>query len=346
MSIAWAHPESLWALLPAAAWAWTGWWRGVHTTPVAPRLRHPALGATTDAPQARPRWPWLLQGLAVGLAVLALARPQEIGAWITPPPEGRDIALVVDTSLTMSLADFRRASGRGGPAPSDGAAVPAQDAAPVTRMAMLKAVLGDFVRQRTADRFSLAVFGSQAATLTPPTFDRDHVVAQLMRLQVGTLGDDTALADALGLALASLQPGRLAPVIVLVSDGEPTNAGDLTPAEAVAVARQLGVAIHTLQVGAAAPRPAGAAAPLAPPPSETEEPQPGLADIARLTGGRHWVAHSTGSVREVMRDIDRLAPTLQAPPTDRERREWFALPLGLALIAFALAHAASRGARG
>lgn len=324
MSLVWAHPEVLWALLPLAAWPWAPWRPADAERPAAAQLRHPSLGAVGEAPSAQRRWPGLLQALAAALAVLALAQPQQPGAWVQPPPEGRDIALVVDTSLTMSLEDFR------------------QDGQGVSRMAMLKTVLGDFVGQRRADRLSLAVFGSEAATLTPPTFDRAHVVAQLRRLQVGALGDNTALGDALGLALAPLQTGRLPPVIVLVSDGEPSNAGDMTPLEAVAVARQLGVAIHTLQVGAPTAAPSSPATPGATPMAAGDEAQPGLADIARLTGGRHWVARSTEAVREVMQDIDRLAITLQPPPTERERREWFVLPLALALLIFAAGHVLAR----
>lgn len=315
MTFVWAHPQSLWALLPVVAWLWALRRRGIADQPVAALLRHPSLGGEVGAVEGGRQVAWWLQLLAAALAVLALARPQEVGAWVQPPPEGRDIALVVDTSLTMSLEDFRQ-EGQG-----------------VSRMAMLKAVLGDFVQRRQADRFSLAVFGSEAATLTPPTFDREHLVAQLRRLQVGALGDNTALGDALGLALAPLQSGRLPPVMVLVSDGEPSNSGDMTPAEAVAVARQLGVAIHTLQVGA----PAGPAS-VTPTTAPADDVQPSLADIARLTGGRHWVARSTEAVREVMQDIDRLAVTLQPPPTEREHREWFVLPLGLSVLLLAFAH--------
>ena len=329
MSMVWADPEAFWALLPALAWFGLCWRRDRASPPAAAQLRHPSLGSSVvDSARLhrdrRHRLAWALQALAIVLAVAALARPQQIGAWVPAPPVGRDIALVVDTSLTMSLEDFRQ-RGRS-----------------VSRMAMLQAVLGDFMRRREADRFALAVFGSAAATLTPPTFDRDHVVAQLQRLQVGALGNDTAMGDALGLALAPLRAGALPPVIVLVSDGEPSNAGDMTPAEAVAVARRLGVAIHTLQVGAPS-------APLATPEAmaarATEAPQPGLSDIARLTGGRHWLARSTEAVRDVMRDIDRLAATLQTAPSDRERREWFVLPLAAALLAFALGHALSWASR-
>ena len=176
------------------------------------------------------------------------------------------------------------------------------------------------------------MFGSQAALLTPPTFDHAHVLAQLQRLQVGVAGDDTALGDALGLALKPLHQGELRPAIILVSDGEPSNSGELSPAEAVAVARQLGVAIHTLEIGSPS-RPAVERTRV-----DTAAPeQPGLADIARLTGGQHWMVRSSADAQTVMQAIDQLEPTLARPAHARIVREWYALPLGLAMAALVLA---------
>lgn len=306
-----AHAELLALALLVPPWLWLAWRRRAQGGPAGWVLRHPQL--TPAAWQATPgqRAPLLLQALALLLLVVALAQPREPGDWITPPPQGRDIALVLDSSLTMSLEDFEL-QGR-----------------PVSRMAMLKQVLGDFVRARHHDRFALLVFGTQAALLTPPTFDQAHVLAQLQRLQVGVAGDDTALGDALGLALKPLQQGRLRPALILVSDGEPSNSGDLSPAEAVAVARQLGVAIHTLQVGLPT-RPAAAD-------QAQASGQPNLADIARLTGGQHWLVRSTADAQAVMRDIDRLEPTLARPAQSRVVREWYALPLALAIACLVLA---------
>lgn len=272
-------------------------------------LRHPHLAIGGHAAPPSPRLPLALQTLAFLLLVAALAQPRQIGDWITPPPQGRDIALVIDTSLTMSIDDFEVA-GRKTP-----------------RLAVLKAVLGRFVAARPHDRFGLLVFGAQAATLTPPSFDHAHVLAQIDRLQVGMAGENTALGDALGLALKQVRQGPLHPSIVLVSDGEPSNTGDLTPAEAVAVARQTGVAIHTLQVGSdlfATGREARAES------DPDANSQPKLEDIARLTGGQFGFVRGTEDAETVVRAIDKLEKTLARPARHRAVREWYLLPLTLA----------------
>jgi Ca-activated chloride channel family protein len=307
-----AQPLFLLLLPLPPLWAALALRRGTPGEAGAWLLRHPHLAPGSRVAPSGPRLPLALQTLAFLLLVIALAQPRQAGDWVVPPPQGRDIALVIDTSLTMSIDDFEVA-GRKTP-----------------RLAVLKSTLARFVAARPHDRFGLLVFGAQAATLTPPTFDHAHVLAQIDRLQVGMAGENTALGDALGLALKQVRQGPPRPSIVLVSDGEPSNTGDLTPAEAVAVARQTGAAIHTLQVGSdlfAEGREARTEA----------DPQPNLADIARLTGGRFAFVRGAEDADAVVRAIDKLEKTLPRPARHREAREWFLAPLALAAACLALA---------
>lgn len=309
--------QPLW-LLPLPVVVWLAWWRGDARLAAGMVLNHPGLGFDAATGETAPaRWPRWFEVLAFALLLLALAQPREVGEWIAPPPEGRDIVLVVDTSQTMSIDDFQ---------------FPGRDATQkAERLAVLKAVLARFVQGRAGDRFGVLAFGSTAATLTPPTFDHAHVIAQIERLQVGMAGDNTALGDALGLAVKQARQTRLRPVVILVSDGAESNSGDLTPGEAVAVARQLGVAVHTLRIGGdlfAAGRSANVV---------EADPQPGLADIARLSGGQHWVVKSTDDAEQVINAIGKLEPTLARPARHRQTREWYwlALAMGAALLSLA-----------
>lgn len=309
--------QPLWLLpLPLVA-AWLAWRRPNPQPAAGLVLNHPGLGLGISGKETAPaRWPRRFEALALALLLLALAQPREVGDWITPPPEGRDIVLVVDTSQTMSIDDFQLAGKK------------------AERLAVLKAVLGRFVRGRAGDRFGVLAFGSTAATLTPPTFDHAHVINQIERLQIGMAGDNTALGDALGLAVKQVRQTRLRPAVILVSDGAESNSGDLTPGEAVAVARQLGVAVHTLQIGGdlfAAGRPTAAA---------DMEAQPGLADIARLSGGRHWIVKSTDDAEQVINAIGKLEPTLARPARQRQTHEWYWLPLALGAALLSLAQVA------
>jgi len=307
-----AQPDWLWLWLLVAGWTLLAW-RRAQCEDAGSVLNHPALplDATIHLPQGL-RGPAALRGLALGLLVLALAQPREVGDWIAPPPEGRDIVLLIDASRTMSIRDFKQGN------------------LEVERMTVLKNTLDRFVAGRPGDRFGVMVFGSEVATLTPPTFDRVHVAAQIRRLQVGMAGGDTALGDALGMALKQVRMRRLRPAIILVSDGADNNAGNLTPAESLAVARQAGVAIHALQFGSD-PYAASRAARI-----ETN-PQPGLADLARLSGGHYDAILSAADASRVIQAVGRLEPTLAAPARHRQVREWYWVVLALAAVALVVA---------
>ncbi len=315
-----AHPLWLLLLLPVAGWAWLAWRRTQGESP-AVILNHPGLPLSEVGRLPAPslRLPVMLRGMAMGLLVLALAQPREVGDWITPPPEGRDMVLLIDTSLTMSIRDFFQAGRE------------------VERMAVLKDTLSQFIHGRPGDRFGVIVFGSEVATLTPPTFDRVHAIAQIQRLQVGMAGPDTALGDALGMALKQVRTRRLRPAIILVSDGADNNAGSLTPAESLAVARQAGVAIHTLQFGSD-PYAAGRARTGSPP----ADPQPDLTDLSRLTRGQHFAIGSADDATRVIRAISQLEPTLSNPAQHRQVREGYWVLLALAAVALVAAHGLTR----
>ncbi len=311
--LSFAHPLWFAALPVVALWGAAAWRRSAAGVAPSEIYRHPGLAQAlaSSSPLSRRRWPTALNTLAFAMMVLALAQPRQPGPWIQPAPIGRDLMLVIDTSETMSTDDF---SLRG---------------RPVDRITMLKAVMDRFIAKRTGDRMGIIAFGSEAATLAPPTQDRGYLVAQLDRLQVGFLGPNTALGDALGLALKQVRQRRLRPALILVSDGGDSNAGQITPAEAVAVARRLGVAIYTVQVGsdlfAQGRAPAFQAA-----------RQPNLADIARLTGGNFYFVRTTADVNAAISAIGRLEKTISPPPRQREVREWYWLPLLMAALCLSL----------
>jgi Ca-activated chloride channel family protein len=309
-----AHPGWLFLLLPVAGWGWLAWRRAQGEAPDE-ILNHPALPLATAVRLPAPglRGPVVLYGLAFALLVLALAQPREVGDWVAPPAEGRDMVLLIDTSLTMSIRDFA-------------AYDPKLGDREVERISVLKDTLSRFIQGRAGDRFGVIVFGSEVATLTPPTFDRAHAIAQIQRIQVGMAGNDTALGDALGMALKQVRTRRLRPAIILVSDGADNNAGTLTPAEALAVAHQAGVAIHALQFGSD-PYAAGRAE------QADHDPQPGLADLARLTQGQYFSIHSAADATRVMHAIDKIEPTLSRSPRHRQVRERYWAVLAFAAVA-------------
>lgn len=259
---------------------------------------------------AHPHW---LLWLAWMLLCLAAARPQQLGPPIAPPQVGRDLMLAVDLSGSMGEEDMEL-GGR-----------------VVDRLTAAKAVLADFLDRRAGDRIGLLVFGQKAYALTPLTLDRDSVRDQLADSVVGLAGRETALGDAVGLAVKRLrsQPAEQR-VLILLTDGVNT-AGVLTPDKAAELAAAGGVRVHTIAFGGegAGLSVFGLRLPL--PAGGDEVDEAGLRRIATATGGRFFRARDTGSLAGIYAEIDRLEPIRRPGQALRPRIERYPLPLGLAL---------------
>jgi Ca-activated chloride channel family protein len=201
-------------------------------------LLHPSLTHLQDAFQVRqPSLPlsarlhrWLLYLLWLAL-VLALMRPQ----WLEPYTENRtagyDLMLAVDASHSMNALDFTLEDKQ------------------VSRMQVVKGVVGRFIEGRQGDRIGLVVFGSRAYVLSPLTYDRKAVSSLLSEVIPRIAGDGTAIGDALGLGVKKLRERpQGSRVLLLIADGENT-AGTIPPLKAAQLAAQEGIRIYSIGVG-------------------------------------------------------------------------------------------------
>lgn len=263
--------------------------------------------------------------IAWGLLCVAAARPQALGEPLQPPQVGRDLMLVLDLSGSMSETDME-IGGR-----------------VVDRLTAAKAVLGDFLERRVGDRVGLIVFGRRAYVMTPLTLDRASVREQLMDGVVGLAGQETAIGDAVALAVKRLreQP-REHRVAILLTDGINT-AGALTPEKAAQLARDEGVRVHaigfggdgTLSVfGIRLPNPGGA-----------EIDEDALRALAGRTGGQYFRARDADELARIYDTLDRLEPIRRPGETVRPRIERYPWPLAAAML-MALAGLALRTGRG
>jgi Ca-activated chloride channel homolog len=279
--------------------------------------------------------PGLLAWIAWGLLCVAVARPQQLGPPQVPPQVGRDLMLAVDLSGSMAEEDMR-IGGR-----------------VVDRLTAAKAVLADFLDRRAGDRIGLIVFGQRAYVLTPITRDLDTVREQLADSTVALAGRETAIGDAIGLAVKRLRRPAVTPaadasgeaegrtsqehVLVLLTDGVNT-AGVLDPLKAAELARDGGVRVHTIGFGGEAGATSMFGFRL--PGGGEEIDEATLQAIAEATGGRFFRARDTASLAGIYAEIDRIEPVRQPGRAFRPRIERYPLPLaaGLAcaLLAFAV----------
>jgi Ca-activated chloride channel family protein len=254
------------------------------------------------------------------LLCLAAARPQELGSVQQPPAEGRDLLLAVDLSGSMAAEDMRL-GGR-----------------VVDRLTAVKAVLADFLDRRAGDRVGLLLFGERAYAVTPLTLDRNSVRAQLLDSVVGLAGQETAIGDAIALAVKRLgDPDESAGnsgerVVILLTDGVNT-AGAITPDRAAQLAQSESVRVHTIGFGGSGSenffgirmqRPA-------------QIDEAALRGVADATGGRYFRARDTAELAGIYAELDRIEPTARPGDAVQPRIERYAWPLALALLLAALA---------
>ena len=311
-SLAWPH--ALWALpLPLLAR-----WLLPRRVSASAALRVPygqridAVAAAGPGHALRGRGPGLFAWLAWAALCIALARPQALGPPVAPPQVGRDLMLAVDLSGSMSEEDMEL-GGR-----------------PVDRLTAAKAVLADFLDRRGGDRVGLLVFGARAYALTPLTLDLTTVRQQLEDSVVGLAGRETALGDALALAVKRLQSQPADQrVVILLTDGVNT-AGVLEPAKAAELARDAGVRVHTIAFGGEG-RVSMFGFRLAVPGGGEQIDEAGLQRIADDTGGRFFRARDTESLAGIYGEIDRLEPVQRPGQAIRPRIERYPWPLGIAL---------------
>ena len=299
-------PWVLLLLLPVAA-ALPALRCRVRERPPAHLLRHPALGAFEEGATRSPGGQrWLLALLAVALVslVVALARPVWIGETIAAEPPSRSIMLLVDASPSMSRQDFLAADGSS-----------------ASRMAVMREALLAFLDAHPNDRFSLMVVTDSAGTLVPETGDHDVLRFWIEQLEPGLDGSATALGDGLAVAMEAIaqrrERGRVPPRLLVWTDGVNTG-GEMTPAEALTVARAENIELFTINL---APEDVGPA-----------DGEPTLEDLSRLSGGEAIAAGDREALLAVTEVIDRHEASPSAGDTRRERHSLLVAVLLLALV--------------
>lgn len=303
-----------WALvLILAPWVVPGWHQIFEPRRDAGGPLHvpflPQGGAAVTKPAKPVRWLW---GGCWIFLVLAAARPQ----WVnpdSPPSASRDFLLAVDVSASMGSQDLQ------GP---DGQVWRRFDAA--VRLAE------ETLARRPKDRVGLIVFGKEAYLHTPMTTDRASVLTALRAVPLGVAGRETAIGDALALAVKVLKESdaahdslsRSPPSGVrrvwLLTDGE-QSAGQLGVAQAAWLAERAGVTVQTLALGG----------------GKGDEV---LQALAKQTGGVFARATDAVGLQQFVRAAEAVEASELArlPREASQPEERYAWPLGAALIFGAL----------
>jgi len=245
--------------------------------------------------------------------VAALAKPMWIGDPVSLPTSGRDIMMAIDLSGSMEHKDF------------------ILNDETVDRLTAVKAVAGDFITRRKGDRIGLILFGKRAYVQTPLTFDLKTVQFMLLESEIGLAGKETAIGDGIGLAVKRLQDRPVeSRVLVLLTDGANT-AGEVDPVKAAALAKEVGLKIYTIGVGADAMEVQTFFGTRMVNPSMDLDEQT-LTEIASLTGGAYFRAKNTKALEKIYEKLDELEPASQEAETMRPQKALYFWPLSLGLL--------------
>lgn len=276
--------------------------------------------STTESFEATPRsikqylyfTLYLFRAIALGLLIIALARPQSTSSRKDVTIEGIDIVMALDVSGSMLAMDLKP-----------------------DRLEAAKEVASEFIAGRANDRFGLVIFSGETFTQCPLTTDHDVVRNLFKDVKSGMIEDGTAIGDGLATSVNRLKDSKaVSKVIILLTDGV-NNMGSLDPLSSAEIAKIYGIRIYTIGVGTegTAPYPVQTPFGIQTQYVEVKIDEGLLQQVAEMTEGRYFRATSNRKLREIYEEIDKLEKSKIDVTEFRKKKEEF---FPYALLAFVL----------
>lgn len=226
---------------------------------------------------------FVLQLVAIGALIVAIARPQSHDSLRSSSIEGTDIVIALDISSSMLATDLQP-----------------------NRIESAKSVASKFVSNRPDDNIGLVVFSGESLSLMPLTTDKAALINAIANTKTGDLNDGTAIGDGIASAVNRLVSGQAkSKSIILLTDGT-NNSGDVAPATAAQIAKLKDIRIYSIGVGTNGTinitDPYGFSSTT----METKIDESALRNIAAVTGGKYFRATDSRMLRQVFDEIDSL----------------------------------------
>lgn len=233
-----------------------------------------------------------LRLLALGLIIMALARPQTVDVSTkTKTTRGIDIVMAIDVSASMLAKDLKP-----------------------NRLEALKNVAAEFINGRPNDRIGLVEYAGESYTKTPITSDKGIVLRSLSSIRYNTIIESgTAIGMGLATSVNRLKDSKAkSKVIILLTDGK-NNSGFIDPSMASDLAVEYGIKTYTIGLGTNGM----ALAPIAIRPNgnfqygrvQVEIDEELLKEIADATGGKYFRATDNRKLKEIYKEINKLEKT-------------------------------------
>lgn len=315
-SLRFVSPDLLWLLLLLPVLAFLRGRRGP-----APALVFSSISVAKEISGNRKVDPgkflaWLRLA-AIGLLIVAMARPQWGNTKTEVEASGIDILLAVDVSGSMQAMDFQL-QGKN-----------------VDRLTVVKAVMKKFIAERPNDRIGLVAFAGRPYMVCPLTLDHDWLQLRLDSVQIGMIEDGTAIGSAIIAGVNRLRDqDAKSRIVILLTDGV-SNAGKAAPLTAAEAAETMKIKVYTIGAG----RRGVAPMPIVDPfgrkriiRAQVDIDEKTLGEIAEMTGAQYFRATDTKSLEKIYEEINAMEATTRKIKHFDRYQELFAWLVFTALV--------------
>jgi len=315
-SLRFVYPELLWLLLFLPVLAFLRGRRGPAPSLVFSSISI-AKAISGDRKVSPGKFLAWLRLAAIGLLIIAMARPQWGNTKTEVEASGIDILLAVDVSGSMQAMDFEL-KGRN-----------------VDRLTVVKAVVKKFIGERPNDRIGLVAFAGRPYMVCPLTLDHDWLQLRLDSLETGMIEDGTAIGSAVvsGVNRLRVQEAK-SRIMILLTDGV-NNAGKAAPLTAAEAAETMKIKVYTIGAGRRG---------VAPMPmidqfgrkrivrAQVDIDEKTLGKIAEMTGAKYFRATDTKSLEKIYEEINAMEATTRKIKHFARYRELFSWLVFAALV--------------
>lgn len=210
----------------------------------------------------------LLKYISIVGAIIALASPYTKLNTQLIKNDGIDIVLSLDTSGSMKELGFNPLN------PME------------SRFTVVKDIVKEFIPKRVNDNISIVVFGTSVMMATPLSFDKNAQLEIIDYLDVGVVGDKTALIDSLVSSTNILKSSKAkSKVIILLSDGD-DNSSTIPLEIALKLLNKYEIKVYTISIA--------------------NSNKIILNQIATQTNGKSFSANSKEKLNEIYEEINKL----------------------------------------
>ncbi len=216
---------------------------------------------------------FMLKWISIVMLIFAFMSPVKDQPYEMAPKEGYAIALILDTSDSMSMHGFDRGN------------------VDATKFDAVKSIVKDFIAKRFDDNIGVVVFGAYSFIASPLTYDKNIVQKVVDQLYISIAGQSTALYDSLAQGVDLLKNSKAkTKIAILLTDGYNSPEATKIPLHvALEMAQKERVKVYTIGIG-----------------NDGEFDQALLTQIATTTGGKTYGAADASELKSIYNDIDKL----------------------------------------